>query len=70
MVVLLGFVLAAAAVIGDLAESLVKRSLAIKDSGNSLPGIGGVLDLFDSLCFTAPILYFYLRLSAASGIGM
>ena len=69
-VVLLGLVLAAAAVIGDLAESLVKRSLAIKDSGNSLPGIGGVLDLIDSLCFTAPILYFYLRLSAASGIGM
>lgn len=60
-VVVLGLVLAAAAVIGDLAESLLKRSLAIKDSGHSLPGIGGVLDLIDSVIFTAPILYFYLH---------
>lgn len=61
-VVILGFLLAAAAVVGDLAESLLKRSLAIKDSGHTLPGIGGVLDLIDSLCFSAPVLYFYLHL--------
>ena len=68
-VVGLGLVLAVAAIIGDLAESLVKRSLAIKDSGHSLPGIGGVMDLIDSLCFTAPILYFYLHWQgAASGL--
>jgi phosphatidate cytidylyltransferase len=39
---------------------VVKRSLHAKDSGNMLPGIGGGLDLIDSICFTAPALYFYL----------
>src|SRR5690606_1770266 len=53
-VVTLGFLLALLAVVGDLAESVVKRSLGVKDSGNMLPGIGGALDLIDSLCFTAP----------------
>jgi phosphatidate cytidylyltransferase len=60
-VIVLGFVLALLAVVGDLAESVIKRSLGAKDSGNMLPGIGGALDLIDSLCFTAPVLYFYLR---------
>ena len=60
-VIVLGFVLALLAVVGDLAESVVKRSLGAKDSGNMLPGIGGALDLVDSLCFTAPFLYFYLQ---------
>lgn len=59
-VIALGVLLAVLAVVGDLAESLVKRSLGAKDSGKMLPGIGGALDLIDSLCFTAPALYFYL----------
>jgi phosphatidate cytidylyltransferase len=59
-VVALGFVLAAVAVVGDLAESVLKRCLAKKDSGAVLPGIGGVLDLVDSILFTAPVMYFYL----------
>ncbi len=59
--VLLGLVLGFAAVLGDLAESLIKRSTHIKDSGHFLPGIGGALDLIDSLLFTAPLLYLYLR---------
>ncbi len=58
----LGMVLGFAAIVGDLAESIVKRSTAIKDSSGALPGIGGTLDLIDSLLFTAPLLYFYMRL--------
>ena len=53
----LGLLLGFAAVIGDLAESIVKRSTGVKDSGNFLPGIGGALDLIDSLLFTAPLLF-------------
>jgi phosphatidate cytidylyltransferase len=58
----LGLLLGFAAVIGDLAESIIKRSTDVKDSGGLLPGIGGALDLIDSLLFTAPLLFFYLRL--------
>lgn len=60
-VISLGFLLALLAVIGDLAESILKRALNAKDSGRMLPGIGGALDLIDSICFTAPALYFYLK---------
>jgi phosphatidate cytidylyltransferase len=58
---MLGVVLGFAAVVGDLAESLIKRSCGVKDSGRFLPGIGGALDLIDSILFTAPMLFFYLR---------
>jgi phosphatidate cytidylyltransferase len=58
----LGLLLGFAAVVGDLAESIVKRSAHSKDSGGVLPGIGGTLDLIDSLLFTAPLMYFYMRL--------
>lgn len=61
-VALLGVMLGGAAVIGDLAESVVKRGVDAKDSGGLLPGIGGVLDLIDSVLFTAPVLFFYMRL--------
>jgi phosphatidate cytidylyltransferase len=46
--------------IGDLAESLLKRDAKVKDS-NSIPGVGGVLDNLDSLLFTAPIVYVFLK---------
>ncbi len=49
------------AVIGDLIESLFKREAGVKDSGKFFPGIGGILDLLDSLLFNAPIMYLYLR---------
>jgi len=61
---ILGLLIGVSAVIGDLAESVLKRSCDVKDSGHMLPGIGGVLDLIDSLLFTGPILFFYLRLVA------
>ena len=59
---ILGLLLGFGAIVGDLAESIIKRSTDVKDSGNLLPGIGGALDLLDSLLFTAPLLFFYLRL--------
>jgi len=48
--------------VGDLAESLLKRDANVKDS-NSLPGLGGVLDMLDSLLFTTPIVYLFLCVS-------
>ena len=61
-VLALSVIISISAILGDLAESVLKRSVAVKDSGHSLPGIGGVLDLIDSLCFSAPVTYFYLLL--------
>jgi len=59
--VILGVLLSSTAVIGDLIESLFKREAGVKDSGSFFPGIGGLLDLLDSLLFNAPIMYLYLR---------
>jgi phosphatidate cytidylyltransferase len=59
--VILGIILSITAVIGDLIESLFKREAGVKDSGKFFPGIGGILDLLDSLLFNAPIMYLYLR---------
>lgn len=59
--VVLGVILSVAAVVGDLIESLFKREAGVKDSGRFFPGIGGMLDLMDSLLFNAPLMYLYLR---------
>jgi len=55
----LGAVIGVLGQVGDLAESLIKRDANVKDS-NRLPGLGGVLDMLDSLLFTAPVIYFFL----------
>lgn len=61
-VFILGALLAIGGLMGDLAESSLKRYLGVKDTSDLLPGHGGVLDRFDTLTFTAPLLYYYLRL--------
>ena len=58
---LLGLTVAFCAPVGDLVESILKRSFEIKDSGNFFPGHGGVLDRMDSLLFAAPAAYYVMK---------
>ena len=59
----LGVLVALVAPLGDLAESLVKRDLGIKDMGSVLPGHGGLLDRFDALLFVLPAVWYLARIS-------
>lgn len=59
--VVLGLVASGAAIAGDLVESMIKRDADMKDASGTIPGHGGVLDRFDSLLFTAPLIYYFLK---------
>ncbi|MBR6093803.1 MAG: CDP-archaeol synthase [Lachnospiraceae bacterium] len=58
----MGFVGAIASMCGDLAASAIKRNNGVKDYGHIIPGHGGILDRFDSVIFTAPMVYFLMAL--------
>lgn len=57
---ILGLILGIVGQFGDLCESLLKRGARIKDAGEIIPGHGGLLDVMDSLLFTAPVMYYYV----------
>ncbi len=57
----LGVLAAALGQLGDLVESMIKRDAEVKDASSTIPGHGGVLDRFDSLLFTAPLIYYFLK---------
>lgn len=59
---IMGLLGAVISMFGDLTASIFKRKMGIKDYGNLIPGHGGILDRFDSVLFTAPMIYYYLVL--------
>ncbi len=63
----LGALIAIFATLGDLVESVAKRYVGIKDSGSLIPGHGGVWDRFDSVLFTAPLVYYFVQFVNLAG---
>ncbi len=61
-VMILGLCVALISQLGDFAESMIKRDVGVKDASSAIPGHGGVLDRFDSMLFSAPFVFYYIRL--------
>jgi phosphatidate cytidylyltransferase len=61
-VLIISLLIAVFGVFGDLVESMLKRSVGVKDSGHIMPGHGGLLDRFDAALFALPVTLFYLKI--------
>ena len=59
--IIIGILIGIIGQLGDLAESLLKRDAEVKDSSSRLPGLGGILDVLDSIFFAAPVMYFFME---------
>jgi phosphatidate cytidylyltransferase len=64
--IILGVLLGIFGTVGDLAESMFKRAAGVKDSSKAIRGMGGILDVIDSILFAAPLIYVYARLFLAA----